>query len=203
MHLLRKIILFFALCGIIVGIFWDELFEQLHGVSHPNVGGSSSGEEECPFVLAGLVNSRSGNVEEFKHVEQGGKGPDVKSMLASLKKTKVIDINDESLRKDLPAMNIDELLEYDGSDPEKPILVGIEDVVIDVTDSKEKYGQGKGYNALAGKIATRAIALSSFSEDDMTNDCSDFTEDQLIQKDQWVSYFLQRYPVVAVISEYQ
>lgn len=81
--------------------------------------------------------------------------------------------------------------------------MGIEDVVIDVTDSKEKYGQGKGYNALAGKIATRAIALSSFSEDDMTNDCSDFTEDQLIQKDQWVSYFLQRYPVVAVISEYQ
>lgn len=34
-------------------------------------------------------------------------GPDVKSILASLKKTKVIDINDESLRKDLPAMNID------------------------------------------------------------------------------------------------
>jgi len=50
-------------------------------------------------------------------------------------------------------------------------------------------------------VATRAIVLSSFELEDMNNDYSDFDKEQMEKKDQWVTYFINKYPVVATISE--
>jgi predicted heme/steroid binding protein len=50
-----------------------------------------------------------------------------------------------------------DLLQYDGSDPSKPIYVAIKGRVFDVSAKKEMYGKGAGYNIFAGKDASKGL----------------------------------------------
>ncbi|MBT8453439.1 MAG: cytochrome b5 domain-containing protein, partial [Deltaproteobacteria bacterium] len=55
-----------------------------------------------------------------------------------------------------------ELAAYDGSDPGKPLLIGIRGQVYDVTRGRDFYGPGGPYAMFAGKDCTRALAKVSF-----------------------------------------
>ena len=55
-------------------------------------------------------------------------------------------------------MSLEELKEYDGSDPSKPIYLAIRGRVYDVTVGKDFYEPGGPYHLFAGKDCSRALA---------------------------------------------
>jgi len=58
-----------------------------------------------------------------------------------------------------------ELALYDGTDPKKPIYVGLNGSIYDVSASPSTYGPGGGYSFFSGKDAARAFITGCFQED--------------------------------------
>lgn len=103
------------------------------------------------------------------------------------------DDNSQNLRAFTP----EEIAEYDGTDPNKPIYMAVKGVVFDVTSGKDFYGKGKSYNALVGKDATRAVALWSLEKKDLTHDVTGLTEKQLNGlNDVFDNVYRAKYPIV-------
>ncbi|EGD74944.1 SP2 protein [Salpingoeca rosetta] len=95
------------------------------------------------------------------------------------------------------AFTAEDLKKYDGRDPELPILISLKGIVYDVTAGKRFYGPGASYNALVGKDSTRAVGLWSLDEKDLTDDISDFTEEQLAGLNEVIeTVYKAKYPVV-------
>ncbi len=61
--------------------------------------------------------------------------------------------------KPLPVMSASELKAYDGTQPGKPIYLGFDGQVYDVTAGKEYYQAGGTYHFLAGKDSTADLRL--------------------------------------------
>lgn len=59
----------------------------------------------------------------------------------------------------------EQLLQYDGSDPEKPIYLAINGTIFDVSEGRKTYGPGGSYSVFAGRDATRAFVTGCFLED--------------------------------------
>ncbi|KAK9951439.1 hypothetical protein M0R45_006880 [Rubus argutus] len=64
-------------------------------------------------------------------------------------------------------MTEQELRGYDGSDPNKPLLMAIKAQIYDVSSSRNFYGPGGPYAMFAGRDASRALALLSFKPQDI------------------------------------
>lgn len=58
-----------------------------------------------------------------------------------------------------------ELAQYDGTDLSKPIYVGLNGSIYDVSASPQTYGAGGGYAFFSGKDAARAFVTGCFAED--------------------------------------
>lgn len=58
-----------------------------------------------------------------------------------------------------------ELAAFDGTDPKKPIYVGLNGSIYDVTASERTYGPGGSYSFFAGRDAARAFITGCFQED--------------------------------------
>jgi len=58
-----------------------------------------------------------------------------------------------------------DLLSYDGSDTEKPILLAINGTIYDVSNGRRHYGPGGSYHFFAGRDASRAFVTNCFQED--------------------------------------
>lgn len=58
-----------------------------------------------------------------------------------------------------------ELLQYDGSDPTKPIYLALNGTIYDVSSSPQTYGPGGSYHFFAGRDAARAFLTGCFVED--------------------------------------
>ncbi|CZT15270.1 uncharacterized protein RCC_01134 [Ramularia collo-cygni] len=58
----------------------------------------------------------------------------------------------------------EELKAYDGTDPEKPIYLGINGIIFDVSASPAFYGPGGHYNHFVGQDATRAWVTECWDE---------------------------------------
>jgi predicted heme/steroid binding protein len=58
-----------------------------------------------------------------------------------------------------------ELLQYDGSDPTKPIYLALNGTIYDVSSSPQTYGPGGSYHFFAGRDAARAFLTGCFAED--------------------------------------
>ncbi|TID17962.1 cytochrome b5 [Venturia nashicola] len=58
-----------------------------------------------------------------------------------------------------------ELAQYDGTDLSKPIYVGLNGSIYDVSASPQTYGAGGGYSFFSGKDAARAFVTGCFQED--------------------------------------
>ncbi|PIA17790.1 cytochrome b5 [Coemansia reversa NRRL 1564] len=96
-----------------------------------------------------------------------------------------------------------ELLQYDGTNPEQPILLAIEGDVYDVTLGSGFYGPGSSYHLFAGRDASRAFGTNCLSRNDhLTHDTRGLSEGELAGIRGWHRLFdnHQRYVKVGVVS---
>ncbi|GJN74468.1 cytochrome b5-like Heme/Steroid binding domain-containing protein [Purpureocillium lilacinum] len=59
----------------------------------------------------------------------------------------------------------EQLAQYDGSDPEKPLYLAINGTIYDVSNGRRMYGPGGSYSVFAGCDAARAYVTGCFAED--------------------------------------
>ncbi|MEM7135292.1 MAG: cytochrome b5-like heme/steroid binding domain-containing protein [Myxococcota bacterium] len=88
---------------------------------------------------------------------------------------------------------LSELAEFDGSDPNRPLLIAIRGRVYDVTRGRDFYGPGGPYGMFAGKDCTRALAKMSFDAADLTADETDLTQLERDQLEEWIETFEGKY----------
>lgn len=62
-------------------------------------------------------------------------------------------------------MTLQELSAYDGSDPAKPLYLGINGTIYDVSNGRHMYGPGASYHAFAGHDSARAFVTTCIEED--------------------------------------
>ncbi|CAH9111303.1 unnamed protein product [Cuscuta europaea] len=94
----------------------------------------------------------------------------------------------------------EELKQYDGSDPNKPLLMAIKAQIYDVTQSRMFYGPGGPYALFAGKDASRALAKMSFEEKDLTGDISGLGPFELEALQDWEYKFMSKYVKVGTVK---
>ncbi|PUZ38401.1 hypothetical protein GQ55_9G193400 [Panicum hallii var. hallii] len=97
------------------------------------------------------------------------------------------------------AITEEELRQYDGSDPEKPLLMAIKGQIYDVSQSRMFYGPGGAYALFAGKDASRALAKMSFEQQDINGDISDLTPMELGSLNDWEYKFTSKYVKVGTV----
>jgi membrane-associated progesterone receptor component len=96
---------------------------------------------------------------------------------------------------------LSELAGYDGSDPTKPLLIGIRGYVYDVTRGRDFYGPGGPYGMFAGKDCTRALAKVSFDEELFTGDIEGLERDELDKLEEWIEMFEGKYGRIGRLLE--
>lgn len=87
----------------------------------------------------------------------------------------------------------DELRQYDGTDPSKPILLAARGRIFDVTRARSFYGPGGPYGVFAGKDCSRALALLSTKEEDCVGDLTGLSDAELEKLDDWIDTFSAKY----------
>ncbi|OWM75624.1 membrane steroid-binding protein 1-like [Punica granatum] len=95
----------------------------------------------------------------------------------------------------------EELKQYDGTDPKKPLLMAIKGQIYDVSQSRMFYGPGGPYALFAGKDASRALAKMSFEEKDLTGDISGLGPFELDALQDWEYKFMSKYVKVGTIKK--
>ncbi|XP_057959604.1 probable steroid-binding protein 3 [Malania oleifera] len=90
----------------------------------------------------------------------------------------------------------DQLKQYDGSDPSKPIYMAVKERVFDVTNGRSFYGPGGPYVMFAGNNATRALAKMSKNEEDICASLDGLSEKEIGVLNDWEKKFEAKYPVV-------
>ncbi|KAI3696634.1 hypothetical protein L6452_29071 [Arctium lappa] len=94
----------------------------------------------------------------------------------------------------------EELKSYDGTDPQKPLLMAIKGQIYDVSISRIFYGPGGPYAPFAGKDASRALALMSFEESDLNADLTGLGPFELEGLQDWEDKFKSKYVKVGSIK---
>ncbi|KAL5811180.1 hypothetical protein ACOSQ4_027748 [Xanthoceras sorbifolium] len=95
----------------------------------------------------------------------------------------------------------DDLKQYDGADPKKPLLMAIKGQIYDVSQSRMFYGPGGPYALFAGKDASRALAKMSFEDNDLTGDISGLGPFELDALQDWEYKFMSKYVKVGSIKK--
>jgi len=102
--------------------------------------------------------------------------------------------------KDDP-FTLEQLKQYDGSDPKKPIYVAIKGTVFDVSHKQDVYGPGKSYNIFAGKDGSKGLGMSSLKPEDAIPDYSHLSESDMKVLDDWHGFFSKRYNIVGKVTD--
>ncbi|CAA0826379.1 Membrane steroid-binding protein 2 [Striga hermonthica] len=100
----------------------------------------------------------------------------------------------------LGEITAEELKQYDGSDPKKPLLMAIKGQIYDVTQSRMFYGPGGPYALFAGKDASRALAKMSFEEKDLNGDITGLGVFELEALQDWEYKFMSKYVKVGTLK---
>mmetsp|Transcript_60481 Transcript_60481/g.142709 ORF Transcript_60481/g.142709 Transcript_60481/m.142709 type:complete len:218 (+) Transcript_60481:76-729(+) len=99
----------------------------------------------------------------------------------------------------LKEYTLEELRQYDGSDPDLPILLALKGSVFDVTSGKKFYHPGKAYASFAGRDVTRNTAM--FVKDPSTLDRTDFpAKRQKYLEKVYKGTYQRKYPIVGWIN---
>ena len=93
-----------------------------------------------------------------------------------------------------------ELIQYNGSDPSKPIYVAVKGRIFDVSAGKSFYGPGGPYAMFAGKDASRALAKMSKSDEDISPSLHGLSDKELSVLHDWEKKFEAKYTVVGRLS---
>lgn len=95
-----------------------------------------------------------------------------------------------------------ELRAYDGSDPNKPLLMAIKGKIYDVSRSRMFYGPGGPYAMFVGRDASRALALMSFDPRDLTGNTEGLSDSEHEVLQDWEYKFMDKYVKVGqIVSE--
>lgn len=92
-----------------------------------------------------------------------------------------------------------ELYEYRGTNPQKPLLMGVMGTVFDVSGGARFYGPGGPYENFAGRDASRGLAKNSFEEDVLTpldqpiDLLEDITDEEAGELRRWFEMFSGKY----------
>ncbi|CAI5474980.1 unnamed protein product [Closterium sp. Yama58-4] len=97
-------------------------------------------------------------------------------------------------------ITLEELSQYSGSDPEKPILLAIRGRIYDVTRGKHFYGPGGPYAVFAGKEASRAFAKMSTDPKDAVGDLTGLSYSEMETLRDWESSLQFKYDVVGTVK---
>lgn len=97
-------------------------------------------------------------------------------------------------------LTLEQLKQYDGSNPSNTIYVAVKGRVFDVTTGKSFYGPGGSYCMFAGKDASRALAKMSKNDEDVVGSLEGLTEKEMQALDDWENKFEAKYPVVAALA---
>ncbi|XP_054788324.1 probable steroid-binding protein 3 [Prosopis cineraria] len=100
-------------------------------------------------------------------------------------------------------MTDQELRTYNGSDPNKPILVSIRSQIYDVSAGRNFYGPGGPYAMFAGKECSRALALLSFKPEDINGNLEGLSEEELVILEDWEYKFIEKYVKVGQLVPQQ
>ncbi|CAL5358811.1 hypothetical protein ACSBR2_036734 [Camellia fascicularis] len=91
---------------------------------------------------------------------------------------------------------LQQLNQYDGSVPSKPIYMAVRGRIFDVTAGKSFYGPGGPYGMFAGKDASRALAKMSKNEEDVCASLDGLSEKEIGVLNDWEKKFEAKYPIV-------
>lgn len=95
----------------------------------------------------------------------------------------------------------DELKQYDGTDPNKPILLAILGEVFDVSKGGKKYyGKGSSYNFFTGRDGSRAFVTGEFNEKGLIDDIDELTPKQVKEIVRWRTFFQKDYTFVGYLN---
>ncbi|KAK6155730.1 hypothetical protein DH2020_009978 [Rehmannia glutinosa] len=124
----------------------------------------------------------------------------------------------------LGEISVEELKQYDGSDPNKPLLMAIKGQIYDVTQGRSFfsfclvrseyrvsldgkpdlvvmfYGPGGPYALFAGKDASRALAKMSFEDKDLNGDLTGLGVFELEALQDWEYKFMSKYVKVGTVK---
>jgi membrane-associated progesterone receptor component len=95
----------------------------------------------------------------------------------------------------------DQLKAYTGKDESKPLLVGINGKIYDVTSGSEFYGPGGPYNLFTGIDASRALGKMSFKPEDLAGGTEDLSQSEKDILFDWEQKFKSKYKYVGDIVE--
>jgi len=101
----------------------------------------------------------------------------------------------------LGEITAEELRAYDGTDPNKPLLMAIKAQIYDVSRSRAFYGPGGPYALFAGKDASRALAKMSFEEKDLTGDIEGLSPYEAEALTDWEYKFMSKYQKVGTVKQ--
>jgi len=91
---------------------------------------------------------------------------------------------------------LDELSQYDGSDSNKPILIGINGKIFDVSRGAMFYGKGASYNVFAGRDATLGFAKNSTDPKDLEGPQDKLNWSEKDSLNDWYSRLSTKYEYV-------
>ncbi|MBA0598698.1 hypothetical protein Gorai_008446 [Gossypium raimondii] len=93
-----------------------------------------------------------------------------------------------------------QLIQFNGSDPSKPIYVAINGRIYDVTAGKSFYGPGGAYAMFAGKDASRALAKMSKNEEDVCPNLDGLSEKEMDVLNDWVKKFEANFDSLTLLT---
>ncbi|KAJ9536981.1 hypothetical protein OSB04_029714 [Centaurea solstitialis] len=97
-------------------------------------------------------------------------------------------------------LTLDQLKQFDGTNPSNPIYVAVKGRIFDVTTGKSFYGPGGSYAMFAGKDATRALAKMSKNDEDVIGSVDGLTEKEIGILNDWEKKFEAKYPIVGSLA---
>lgn len=71
--------------------------------------------------------------------------------------------------------------------------------MFDVSSRADLYGPNGAYNMFSARDASRALATMNLTETESNID--DLTEEQITVLQDWANKYMEKYPIVGVISE--
>ncbi|KAI8835038.1 cytochrome b5-like heme/steroid binding domain-containing protein, partial [Chytriomyces cf. hyalinus JEL632] len=102
--------------------------------------------------------------------------------------------------KKLLTLTTEELRQYDGKDPNKPVYLAINGRVYDVTAGREKYyGPDGGYNFFSGVDAARAYITGCF-QTHLTHDLRGLTQAEIDSLSTW-SDFYEKHDIYSYVGQ--
>ncbi|KAI9105963.1 cytochrome b5-like heme/steroid binding domain-containing protein [Phlyctochytrium arcticum] len=82
----------------------------------------------------------------------------------------------------------EELAQFDGSDPTKPIYLAISGIIYDVSAGPQFYGKDGSYNHFSGRDASRSY-ITGCQDDHLTHDLRGLSEAQIKSLEVWEQFY--------------